>query len=113
MRRYAMLCILPIFIAAIAPPRPALAQLPESKSWGEQKCERYAKAWTEALARRGRKGLGETFLAEHEAFLVSGCTEQGRVCPRSAEEFDLANIMVVAAMNAGMASTFPPFACRK
>ena len=49
----------------------------------------------------------------HEAFIASGCTRQGNVCPRSAEELDLANMMVVAAMNAGTASTFPPFACRR
>ena len=59
------------------------------------------------------EGLGQEFLDRHEAFLASGCTAQANVCPRSAEELDLANMMVVAAMNAGTASTFPPFACRK
>ena len=77
------------------------------------KCARYKTAWSEALARRGTKGLGQEFLDRHEAFLASGCTAQANVCPRSAEELDLANMMVVAAMNAGTASTFPPFACRK
>jgi hypothetical protein len=57
--------------------------------------------------------LGQEFIARHEAFLASGCTAKGDVCPRSAEELDLANMMVVAAMNAGTASTFPPFSCRK
>jgi hypothetical protein len=98
-----------ILIAATS----ALAQIPGAKSWSEQKCERYGKAWTQALARRGSKGLSERFLSDHAAFLAGGCEAGGNVCPRSAEEFDLANIMVVAAMNAGMASTFPPFACRK
>ena len=79
----------------------------------EVKCARYKTAWSEALARRGTKGLGQEFLDRHEAFLASGCTAQANVCPRSAEELDLANMMVVAAMNAGTASTFPPFACRK
>jgi len=88
------------------------AQEPQ-QSWPEVKCARYRKAWAEALARRGTKGLGQEFLDRHEAFLASGCTAQADVCPRSEEELTLANIMVVAAMNAGTASTFPPFACRK
>jgi hypothetical protein len=92
---------------------PSHAQDRPEKSWVEVKCERYSKAWAEALQRRGTKGIGQEFLDRHEAFLTSGCTAQGNVCPRSTEEFDLANMMVVAAMNAGTASTFPPFSCRK
>jgi len=86
----------------------AVAQEP---SWVEMKCARYKKAWDEALARTKVKGLGQAFLERHEAFLASGCTSKADVCPRSDEELALANMMVVAAMNAGMASTFPPFAC--
>ena len=89
------------------------AQDQQSQTWPEVKCARYKTAWSEALARRGTTGLGREFLDRHEAFLASGCTAQANVCPRSAEELDLANMMVVAAMNAGTASTFPPFACRK
>jgi hypothetical protein len=92
---------------------PAVAQDTQPKTWPEVKCERYGKAWSEALARRGTKGLGQDFVERHEAFLASGCTARADVCPRSSEELDMANIMVVAAMNAGTASTFPPFACRK
>jgi hypothetical protein len=91
----------------------AAAQTIPPKSWPEVKCERYGKAWTEALVRRGRRGLSPEFVERHEAFLASGCTTRADVCPRSTEELDMANIMVVAAMNAGTASTFPPFACRK
>ena len=92
---------------------PTMAQTLQSQSWPEVKCARYKKAWSDALAHRGTKGLGQEFLDRHEAFIASGCTTQGDVCPRSAEELDLANMMVVAAMNAGTASTFPPFACRR
>src|SRR3712207_215618 len=91
----------------------ALAQNAAPKSWPEVKCERYGKAWAEALTRRGRQGLSPEFIERHEAFLSSGCTARADVCPRSTEELDMANIMVVAAMNASTASTFPPFACRK
>jgi len=91
----------------------AVAQDPQTQSWPEVKCARYRKAWSDAVAHRGTKGLSQEFIERHEAFLASGCTAKGDVCPRSAEELDLANMMVVAAMNAGTASTFPPFACRK
>jgi hypothetical protein len=91
----------------------ALAQDTQGQSWPEVKCARYKKAWSDALARRGTKGLGQEFLERHEVFLASGCTTTGDVCPRSTEELNLANMMVVAAMNAGTASTFPPFSCRK
>lgn len=91
----------------------ARAEDAASPSWAEVKCIRYGKAWGEAIARQGSKGLGRDFLANHEAFLASGCTERPEVCPRSAEELDLANMMVVAAMNAGTASTFPPFRCNR
>ena len=92
---------------------PAPAQERQSQSWSKVKCERYKKTWSDALARRGTRGLGGDFLDSHEAFLASGCTARADVCPRSAEELDLANVLVVAAMNAGTASTFLPFACRK
>jgi len=107
----ALAAMLAVSIASGA--SPAVAQESQPQSWPEVKCARYRKAWSEALARRGTQGLGREFLDRHEAFLASGCTTRGDVCPRSAEELDLANIMVVAAMNAGTASTFPPFACRK
>ncbi|MXQ11382.1 hypothetical protein [Microvirga makkahensis] len=83
----------------------------QEASWVEVKCTRYKKAWGEALARTKAKELGREFLDRHEAFLASGCTARADVCPRSEEELALANMMVVAAMNAGTASTFPPFAC--
>jgi hypothetical protein len=85
----------------------------QEANWVEVKCARYKKAWGDALARTKARGLGREFLDRHEAFLASGCTTKADVCPRSDEELALANMMVVAAMNAGTASTFPPFACRK
>ncbi len=92
---------------------PATAQESRAQTWSEVKCERYAKAWTELLARRGRAGLAPEFVERHEAFIASGCTAKADVCPRSAAELDVANVMVILAMNAGTASTFLPFACRR
>lgn len=88
------------------------AQSPAKRSWVEEKCLRYRKGWDEALKRFGRAGLGQPFLARHEAFLASGCTGAHDVCARSAQELEMANRMVIVAMNAGMASTFPPFGCK-
>ena len=90
----------------------ASAQSPAKRSWVEEKCLRYRKGWDEALKRFGRAGLGQPFLARHEAFLASGCTGAHDVCARSAQELEMANRMVIVAMNAGMASTFPPFGCK-
>lgn len=102
-----------VVLALLSAAGAVAAQESQSPSWPEVKCARYSKAWGEALARRGTRGLGQPFLDSHAAFLASGCTARADVCPRSAEELELANIMVVAAMNAGTASTFLPFACRK
>ncbi len=100
-------------IAAITTGAGGVAQQPRTGDWTVEKCTRYTKAWTEALARFGKAGLGPEFIARHEAFLAGGCTGQADVCPRSKEELDLANVLVIRAMNAGMGGTFLPFACRK
>lgn len=92
------------------PARPAAAE--PARPWAEEKCVRYRRAWTDLLARRGREGLGRDFVARHEAFLASGCSGPRDVCPRSPAELEAANALVIAAMNAGAPSTFPPFACR-
>ncbi len=80
--------------------------------WPAVKCERYRQAWADVLARRGTDGLGPAFLERHEAFLASGCTARADVCPRSPQELELANILSLRAMNAGMTGSFLPFACR-
>lgn len=92
---------------------PALAQQDRAAAWQAEKCARYRAAWTEALARFGRQGLGAAFLDRHEAFLAAGCPPQRDVCPRTSEELALADAMTLAALNAGLAGTFLPFACRE
>jgi hypothetical protein len=88
---------------------PAQAQF--ERAWTEEKCRRYGQSWEQALARFGRAGLSEQFLARHDAFLASGCRTRN-VCPRSEQELAMADVMTVAAMNAGTASSFVPFICR-
>src|SRR5918912_1437654 len=82
------------------------AQEPDTRSWTQEKCARYTSAWVDLLARRGdTRGLGPEFVAGHEAFIASGCTARGDVCPRTGPELEVANMLVIAAMNAGTAST--------
>ena len=90
----------------------AVAQQGGGADWPTEKCKRYRKAFDQSIARLGKKGLGAEFLASHDAFLASNCQARAEVCARSKEELELANRLVVMAMNSGMASTFPPFYCR-
>lgn len=89
----------------------ALSQDTPPSDWVKEKCERYTKGWEDVLSRKGTEGISEKFLENHTLFLASGCLEKVNVCPRLPEELELANIMVLVAMNAGMASTFLPFSC--
>ncbi len=108
MRRAALMTV----FALAAPGLAAQANVPP-EDWPRVKCELYARATAEALQRFGRTGLGAEFLARHEAFLASGCQGERDACPKSPEELRLANVLVIRGMNAGMASTFFPFACPK
>jgi hypothetical protein len=89
-----------------------MAQALPANGWTAEKCRRYRIAWTDLMQRRGRTGLTDQFVASHDAFIARGCQDPRDVCPRSPDDLDVANAMTIAAMNAGTASTFLPFACR-
>lgn len=82
-------------------------------TWTETKCLRYKASWADLVKQRGLTGLGEEFLKRHQDFIGSGCRASTHVCPRTEGELEVANMMVVAALNGGMASTFPPFSCKQ
>ncbi|QPC86723.1 hypothetical protein GA830_08225 [Mesorhizobium sp. NBSH29] len=82
------------------------------KAWAAEKCQRYRAAWDELMARDGQQGLTADFLASHDRFMATGCIARADVCPSTDREMELANQLSIAAMNAGTASTFLPFACR-
>lgn len=84
-----------------------------SETWRAEKCRLYAEAWQQARARRGNGALTPGFIAANDEFIARGCGEKVPVCPRSPADFDMANVLTIRAMNAGMASTFLPFACPK
>lgn len=90
----------------------AFAQQSGGTDWPTEKCNRYKKAYDQSIAYLGKKGLGAEFLASHDAFLASNCQARAEVCARSKEELELANRLVLMAMNSGMSGTFLPFTCR-
>lgn len=102
-----------ILLIALVGPAQAQGEAPAPGDWRAEKCARYRAAWDEALKRFTRAGLSDDFLNAHDAFLARGCEGPRDVCPRSKEELALADVMILRAMNAGTASTFPPFACRR
>ena len=84
----------------------------EERSWAQEKCARYDKAFHELLDLVGRDGVTEHFIKGNQAFIAAGCSNGADVCPQSAKDFDLANKLTIAAMGFGTASTFLPFICR-
>ena len=92
-------------------PSGALPQNGEGLTWSAQKCVLYEDAVGDALQILGRDGIREDFLARNAAFIAGGCSGQGDICPQTAQEFELVDLLTVMTMNEGMASTFVPFGC--
>lgn len=85
----------------------------EPTEFQREKCERYARAFDDVVRRFGTKGVSEQFLAGHVRFIAGHCLSRADICPKGPAELNLANLLVMAGMNRGLASTFFPFACRK
>lgn len=81
-------------------------------AWTKEKCARYDKAFHELLELGGRDGVTDGFIEGNEDFIKAGCANGADVCPKSPEDFALANNLTIAAMGFGTASTFLPFICR-
>ena len=114
MRRRALSITSAAVALVLACAAPAQSQLSDaSRNWTEEKCFRYRTDWTEVLKRWGTEDLSQDFLDRHNAFIDGGCTAKADVCPRTAKELELANILTIRAMNARTASSFLPFACPK
>lgn len=93
-------------------PTVARAQPPEALSdWRGEKCQIYTESWHKALDFFGTDNLNYNFIAQNENFIASGCTALASVCAQSSQEYEIANALTLAMMNAGAASTFLPFRC--
>lgn len=95
----------------LSPASPALAQGTEALSWTEQKCVLYTAAWHHLASDGAPDGVSDEFIAAHDAFLSSGCLDRGHVCPRTAQEVEIADTLSLMAVAEGMAGSFLPFNC--
>lgn len=88
------------------------AQSDEALSaWQVEKCQIYTENWHQALDFFGTDNLNYNFVAQNENFIASDCTAPASVCAQSSQEYEIANALTLAMMNAGAASTFLPFRC--
>jgi hypothetical protein len=81
------------------------------RSWSEEKCLRYGRDWNEALRRFGPAGFSPEFLSGGAAFIRSGCERDAKVCPRTAKDRELVDVLAIRVVNEGMSTTFLPFDC--
>ncbi len=81
------------------------------RSWSEEKCFRYARDWNEALRRYGPGGFSREFLSGNAAFIDLGCESVDKVCPLTAKDRELVDVMAIRVVNEGMSTTFLPFDC--
>jgi hypothetical protein len=97
---------------ALPPIQPSLAQSWSGKrSWAEEKCRRYKRDFSEALRRWGPDGVGRDFVEGNRTFIEGGCRSDAKICPRSARERELVDVLTIRVVNEGMSSTFLPFGC--
>lgn len=97
----------PVIAAFLLLPQclPAQAQ---SDVWRAEKCRLYIRAWE--MAAPGVP-LSENFVEAHDAFLASGCSIRGDVCPRSEAEKRLADMLTLMIVTEGATGSFLPFRC--
>ncbi|GKY89474.1 hypothetical protein [Sinisalibacter aestuarii] len=80
----------------------------QAEAWRAEKCRLYTRAWE--MSAPGL-ALSERFVAAHDAFLASGCTIRGEVCPQSDAEKGLADMLTLMIVMEGAAGSFLPFHC--
>lgn len=98
------LAIIAVAVAGGVPPAAA-------DDWTQRKCGLYADAWDFLMQDGVPEGVSAGFVAGHAAFVASGCLERGPVCPESAAEREIADLLSLMAVAEGMAGSFLPFGC--
>lgn len=113
MTRLLHLLLLGLFWATASALPGQVASAEEAKSWPQEKCDFYARAWHDLYKLSDRAHVTDAFVEGNEAFIAAGCSNGADVCPSSKADIDLANNLTMAAMNFGTASSFLPFICRQ
>ncbi len=90
---------------------PAPAQDSADLAWSARKCALHDRAWQAALRMQGPAGIGAEFSDRNAAFVAAGCLGERNVCPRSAAELALADLLTVMVVSEGIAGTCLPFGC--
>jgi len=102
------LVVAPVLLCAAAF---AVGGAQAKRSWSEEKCFRFTRDWNEALRRFGASGFSPEFLAGVGAFTRSDCRGADKVCPRTAKDRELVDVLAIRVVNEGMSTTFLPFDC--
>ncbi|WP_417247705.1 hypothetical protein [Celeribacter sp.] len=87
---------------------PAHAISPE---WTAQKCALYINAWDMMTDGGTLEGLSEPFKKGNSAFMATGCTTRGTVCPVSDAERAVADALSLMMVGEGATGSFLPFHC--
>ncbi len=101
-----------VAVAALAGGSAAAEPSEPKRDWRQEKCFRFARDWEEALRRFGQDGLSAEFVAGGSAFIHAHCVAAGTMCPTTAKDRKLADVLAIRVVNEGMSTTFLPFACR-
>lgn len=92
-------------------PQGAVAEGSLPTPWQIKKCQIYRTAWNDLPMLLDTSSFSHRFRAQNESFIASGCLDRISVCPVGDAEMEAANLLTIAAMNGGTASTFLPFRC--
>ena len=63
------------------------------------------------MRRYGPSGFSLEFLGGVAAFIGSGCESLAKICPRTAKDRELVDVLAIRVVNEGMSTTFLPFDC--
>lgn len=79
--------------------------------WQIKKCKIYREAWKDLPKLMDTTAFTQGFNDLNEAFIASKCLGNTKICPTNEAKIKAANLLTIASMNGGTASSFPPFRC--
>lgn len=99
------------YIALSLFPKIALADETMPTPWQLRKCQIYTDAWNDLPKLLDTSSFRQQFRTQNEKFMASACLDRISVCPQGDVEIEAANLLTIAVMNGGTASSFLPFRC--